>query len=44
MKRNESLNGLEEDADAEGEEEDAVEEGTEEPGTLPAKRQVLREV
>lgn len=44
LERDESLNGLEEDADAEGEKEHAIEKGTKQPGALPAKGQFLREV
>jgi len=41
LERDEALDGLEKDADAQGEQEGAVEEGAEQPGALPAKREIL---
>lgn len=42
MKRDESLNRLEKDADSESEEKDAIEECTQKLGSLPAKGEAFR--
>lgn len=41
LHRDEALDRLEEDADAEGEQEGAIEEGAERPGALPTEREIL---
>lgn len=41
LQRNEALNGLEENANAQGEQEDAIEKGTKQASSLPSKREIL---